>query len=185
MQPLDSFLGVEMSSERVTIFIDGSNLYHCAHERFARTDVDFVKLSALLTSGRKLVRTYYYNASVRQEDGEERYRKQQQFFERLRLLPYFDLRLGRLERRGNTVVEKGIDVRIATDMLLQAHQNVYDTAVLISGDADLVPAVEAVKSIGKHVELACVSAGRSRELMQTADLFVDLDPILPQAWRQA
>lgn len=171
-------------NERVVVFIDGSNLYHCAKTEFGRADIDFPKLSQLLCGHRTLVRTYYYNAMVRREDGEERYQAQQRFFENLRRLPYLDLRLGRLERRGNAVVEKGIDVKIATDMLLQAHGSVYDTAILVSGDADYVPAVEAVKSIGKHVEVAVVSVGGSAQLMQTADKYVVLDDILPQCWRR-
>lgn len=60
-------------------------------------------------------------------------------------------------------------------MLWQAHNNVYDTAILVSGDADYVPAVEAVKAIGKHVEVAFVERGRSMDLRQTADRFVPLD----------
>jgi uncharacterized LabA/DUF88 family protein len=164
-----------MPDERVVIFIDGSNLYHCVIDQFGRADIDFSKLAQVLTDGRRLVRTYYYNAVVRREDGEERYKTQQRFFDNLRRVPYLDLRLGRLERRGNAVVEKGIDVRVATDMLWQAHNNVYDTAILVSGDADYVPAVEAVKAIGKHVEVAFVERGRSMDLQQTADRFVPLD----------
>jgi uncharacterized LabA/DUF88 family protein len=157
------------------IFVDGSNLYHCFMEEFHRTDVDFARLGETLCEGRRLVRTYYYNAVVRREDGEERYKAQQRFFDNLRRVPYLDLRLGRLEKRGNAVVEKGIDVRVATDMLWQAHNNVYDTAVLVSGDADYVPAVEAVKAIGKHVEVAFVTRGRSLDLQHAADRFVLLD----------
>lgn len=99
-----------MPDERVVIFIDGSNLYHCVIDQFGRADIDFSKLAQVLTDGRRLVRTYYYNAVVRREDGEERYKTQQRFFDNLRRVPYRDLRLGRLERRGNAVVEKGIDV---------------------------------------------------------------------------
>lgn len=164
------------------VFIDGSNLYHCCKTQFRRNDVDFLKLADVLKHDRYLVRTYYYSAVVRQEDGDERYRKQQMFFENLRALPYFDLRLGRLEKRGDSVVEKGVDVQIATDMLLLAHRNVFDTAILVSGDADYVPAVEGVKSIGKHVEVANLSAGRSSHLRQAADRFVSLDEIVPQCW---
>lgn len=164
-----------MAEERVVIFVDGSNLYHCLREEFGRADVDFTRLGVLLCAGRKLIRTYYYNAMVRREDGEERYQAQQRFFDNLRRVPYLDLRLGRLEKRGGAVVEKGIDVRVATDMLWQAHNNVYDTAVLVSGDADYVPAVEAVKAIGKHVEVAFPAQGRSLELRQTADRFISLD----------
>lgn len=161
--------------ERVVLFVDGSNFYHCLMDQFRRADVDFSKLALALCAGRRLIRTYYYNAAVRREDGEERYQAQQKFFDSLKRVPYLDLRLGRLERRGGTVVEKGIDVKVATDMLWQAHNNVYDTAILVSGDADYVPAVEAVKAIGKHVEVAFVASGRSQALQQTADRFVSID----------
>ena len=99
------------------------------------------------------------------------------------MYPYLELRLGRLERRGSTVVEKGVDVAIATDMLRRAYSNVYDTAILISGDADLVPAVEGIKDLGKHVENAFVQAGQSRHLRQTCDRFILLDEkVLEQCW---
>lgn len=172
-----------MADERVVIFIDGSNFYHCLMAEFHRADVDFSKLAQTLSMGRRLIRTYYYNAVVRREEGEERYQSQQRFFENLKRVPYLDLRLGRLEKRGGTTVEKGIDVKVATDMLWQAHNNVYDTAILVSGDADYVPAVEAVKAIGKHVEVAFVTSGRSLDLQQTADKFIALDTsVLSACW---
>lgn len=169
-------------SERVVIFIDGSNFYHSLKDKYGRSSINFAKLAVQLAHQRTLVRTYYYNASVLQADGEDRYRAQQRFFQGLRKLPYFDLRLGRLEKRGTTVVEKGIDVRISIDMLQQAYANVYDTAVLVSGDADYVPAVEAVKGSGKHVELAALPKGRANQLVQVADLVVDLEAIIPSCW---
>jgi uncharacterized LabA/DUF88 family protein len=169
-------------NERVTIFVDGSNLYHSLQTEFGRVRLDFIKLATALCQDRTLVRTYYYNAVVRREDGEERYRNQQRFFESLRQLPYFDLRLGRLERRGNTVVEKGIDVQIAIDMLRFAYTNSYDTAILVSGDADYVPAVEAVKEAGKHVELACLRSARSHHLRQVVDQVIPLNDIIPGCW---
>ena len=41
--------------------------------------------------------------------------------------------------------EKKTDVNIAIHMLNDAHEDKYDTAVLVSGDSDLVPAMEMVK----------------------------------------
>lgn len=63
-----------MAEERVVIFVDGSNLYHCLMEELHRADVDFARLGEALCEGRRLIRTYYYNAVVRREDGEERYK---------------------------------------------------------------------------------------------------------------
>ena len=42
-------------------------------------------------------------------------------------------------------VEKGVDAAIITDLLSLAFDDNYDTAVLISGDADYAPAVEYIQ----------------------------------------
>ena len=74
-----------------------------------KTNVDFHKLSLLLcTPSRELIRTYYYNAPSINQTGEERYKSQQRFFESLRKMPYFQLRLGRLKHRDGGVIEKGV-----------------------------------------------------------------------------
>lgn len=49
--------------------------------------------------------------------------------------------------------EKGIDVKLATDLIVGAVDNQYDTAILISSDTDLVPAIDWVrKRMEKRVE---------------------------------
>ena len=166
-----------MPKLRVAIFIDGSNLYHSTKKDYRRTDLDLGKFADLLLAGRFLVRVYYYNASVLQEDGLELYKSQQRFFEVIRHLPYFEVRLGKILKRGESRIEKGIDVRIAVDMLTMAHDDVYDVAVLVSGDADYVHAVESVKGTGKHVEVACFRSSRSDQLMQQADRVIGLDDL--------
>lgn len=45
--------------------------------------------------------------------------------------------------------EKGVDVKLATD--LQKLKDIYDVAVIVSGDQDYVPAVEVLKDFGKSV----------------------------------
>ncbi len=45
--------------ERVTIYIDGSNLYHGLKNICRRTDLDFSRFSMWLAKGRQLIRTYY------------------------------------------------------------------------------------------------------------------------------
>jgi uncharacterized LabA/DUF88 family protein len=48
-------------------------------------------------------------------------------------------------------VEKGIDTLLVTDMIRLAHSDTYDVAVLVSSDADMVPAVEFIHTMGKKV----------------------------------
>lgn len=49
--------------------------------------------------------------------------------------------------------EKGIDVKIATDLIIGALDNQYDTAIIASSDTDLVPAIDLVRNrFKKRVE---------------------------------
>ncbi len=170
-------------AERVAIFIDGSNLYHCLKGDFGHANLDFEKFVGRLCAGRRLIRAYYYNAPIRIQDNPEKAKSQQRFFDRLRDVPYLTLKLGRLEPRGNTVVEKGVDVALVVDMLRLAYRDVYDTAILVSGDADFATAVEAVQDLGKHVENVIGQTGQSKLLRQTCDRFTLLtEDFLRDCW---
>jgi len=45
--------------------------------------------------------------------------------------------------------EKAVDVKLATDMIMLS--DIYDIAIIVSGDQDYVPAVEELKDCGKRV----------------------------------
>lgn len=162
------------STERVMIFIDGSNLYHGLKNNIGNTHIDFRKFGQLLCGARKLIRIYYYNVTLIQSENKEEYKRQQQFFEKLKLgVPYLTVKLGRLEKRPYGYVEKGVDVKIAVDMLVYAYRDTYDTAILVSGDGDFADVVEGVEELGKHVEVAYFS--KAMRLRQVADKFIELD----------
>jgi uncharacterized LabA/DUF88 family protein len=42
--------------------------------------------------------------------------------------------------------EKGIDVKLATDLIVGAIDDKYDTAILVSSDGDLIPAIDWVRN---------------------------------------
>src|SRR5262249_35741406 len=54
--------------------------------------------------------------------------------------------------------EKRVDTRLVADLIHYAANGAYDAAVLVSGDDDFVPAVEAVNALGKQVWGATWSA---------------------------
>ena len=160
--------------ERVMIFIDGSNFYHALKEIIPDRQVDFGKLPQKLCGGRRLGRTYFYTVPVERKENEENYRKQQQFFSRLTRIAYLETRFGRLVNIKGAWVEKGVDVRIAVDMLSMAVKDNYDTAILISRDGDFAYAIEAIKDLGKHVEIA--HPFKSHHLISCCDKFIPLTP---------
>ena len=113
---------------------------------------------------------------VDQVDDPDLFRMQQPFLKALRNIPYFQVQLGRLERRPTgQYMEKGIDVYLATDMLKYAYKDIYDTAIIVSGDGDFTYVVREVKDLGKHVENASLRSSRSMVLSQTCDRFTLLD----------
>lgn len=161
--------------KRVVIFIDGSNLYHSLINLLGHAKLDFGKFIEKLSSGYELFRTYYYNAQLNQQADPNAYKAQQQFLSSLRSLPFFELRLGVLRPRGDTWVEKGIDVKVAVDMIGMAYKSQYDVALLVSGDGDYVDCVRAVKDAGKHVVNAYFVSSQSQALRDACDDWICMD----------
>ena len=76
--------------------------------------------------------------------------------------------------------EKAVDVKLATDMILL--RDIYDTAIILSGDQDYVPAVQAVKDSGKRVVNAAFQTrggqllpGGARRLNQVTDESLEIE----------
>jgi uncharacterized LabA/DUF88 family protein len=107
----------------------------------------------------------------------EGYKSQQRFFSRIAKIPFLELKLGKLLTRGGEPFEKGVDVQIAVDMIRYARNNAYDTAILVSGDGDFAPALEFIKEFGKHIENAYFTKGRSFNLSNHSDRFINLDQL--------
>jgi uncharacterized LabA/DUF88 family protein len=70
--------------------------------------------------------------------------------------------------------EKAVDVKLASDMIIL--KDIYDAAVIVSGDQDYVPAVQVVKDFGKRVVNVAfltrggeVLPGGARRLSQKTD----------------
>jgi len=182
-------------TSRVCVFIDGSNLYHGLQTNEGRTDIDILALAReLCRPDRILMRTYYYIAREDQSANPTGYRQQQKFFWALQNLPYVELKEGRLSYRGGEKPrEKGVDVQLAVDMVRFASNDNYDTAILVGGDEDFTYAVEAVKDMGKHVEVAgwrqkarsdSLGANLSIPLIKACDVLIEFSSeFLAHCWQ--
>lgn len=81
---------------------------------------------------------------------------------------------GRLVRREGQVEQKAVDTRLVVAMCTIAHQRQVDTFVVVSGEEDIVPGVEAAEDLGLQVEVWSIEATDSaptvsRELVTIAD----------------
>lgn len=181
----------QKKSERVIIFVDGSNFYHSLKDTFDvhHEEIDFRKLVDELKSGRLLVGVYYYNAPLDMKYNKDVYWKQQKFFADLRRIPGFNVILANMRKtiKPDGKVEyavKGDDIHLGIDMVSLAYENQYDTAILVSGDGDFAPAVKRVQKLGKKVENAYFAVSRSSLLKQVCDRSVLLNEIVEKCLKE-
>ncbi len=160
-------------SERIGLFIDGSNLYAAA--RALGFDIDYKKLLGVFARKGKLIRAFYYTALI--EDQE--YSPIRPLVDWLDYNGYtmvtkptkeFTDAMGRRKIKGNMDIELAIDVMEMAQYL--------DHVVLFSGDGDFRRLVEAIQR--KGVRVSVVSTVRSQppmvadELRRQADTFIEL-----------
>jgi uncharacterized LabA/DUF88 family protein len=163
----------EKKKERVAIFIDGSNLYYSLKDLDV-AKLDFQKLVKMLEKDRLLVSVYYYNAPLDISIDSKKYWEQQKFFDALRRIPGFNVVLARLRKHkkedGTFSFEvKGDDIYLAVDLVSGAYENLYDTALIVSGDEDFVPAIRKVQKLGKKVENIYFCTTSSNYLKKTCN----------------
>jgi len=175
--------GPSPSYRQVMIFIDGGHLRKYLEEKWQSDEISGNGLQELtfellghVRFGNvvgELIRTYYYDAIVGEDERELR-QKQNESFRRLHI-PFCTVRLGRLkktEKEGHR--QKGVDILMAIDMLTKAYENHYDIAIVVAGDDDFVDLIEAVKDAGKRVLGAFIPGRVSEKFMQSLDVQIPL-----------
>ena len=175
---------------RVITYIDGFNLYFGLREKNWRKYLwlDLWEFSqALLLRQQVLHHVKYFTSRVRSNIGKQE--RQSAFLDALTTLKNVTIYWGRFqpdEKRcqkcGHYAYhpqEKKTDVNIATQLICDAFHDRFDTAIIISGDADLVPPIEAVKELfPKKRIVARDCPEHDRILEQVAPCQIPLQPLL-------
>ena len=141
---------------KIAIFIDGGYLGKILQKY--NHNIDFSRLAREMSQDKEILRTYYYNCLPYQsnpptQEEKERFSKAQKFHYALERLPRFEVREGRLARRGNEYEQKGIDTLLSIDMVNLSASGKISDAVLLAGDSDFIPAVRVSKEHGVNIFL--------------------------------
>jgi uncharacterized LabA/DUF88 family protein len=160
-------------TDRVVIFIDEANLYHAALER--GITIDYAKFFALLKDSSANCQAIAYVATDRSNH------RQKGFLNRLKRQG-FELVTQEIIRRLDGSVKGNVDLRLGAELLVKRVQD-YDTAVLVSGDADFVPVIEQSRNQGKRIEVASFRTNTGAALIKAADSYLNLDLLIDQIRR--
>ncbi|MEL6605699.1 MAG: NYN domain-containing protein [Cyanobacteria bacterium J06614_10] len=154
---------VNQNSDRIAIFIDGSNLFYAASH--LNIEVDYRRLLSSLVRGRRLLRAYFYTGVDPQNE------KQRGF-------------LLWLNRHGHRVVSKelthlpdgsrkaNMHVEMAVDMMRIAEY--CPTLTLLGGDGNLAYALKVLSQRGTFIEVVSLQSMTSDSLIDLADSYTDL-----------
>ena len=143
--------------KRAVVFIDGSNFYFKMKSLRIKglRKYDYRRLCENLAGDRQIIAIGYYVGVVRATfndvKGQQLRRAQIDLFNRLRDQNVM-VHKGYLMKNNGKYHEKGVDVKLATDLLVGAYENLYDDAIVISSDTDLIPAMQKAKELKKNVE---------------------------------
>ncbi len=169
--------------EKVVVYIDGNNFYKYLKDKKVNfpkgVKFDFNKFIDFLARGRECVSKRYYIGIARNLDNTEKskqiVRGQQKFLSGIEK-EGFVIKRGRVIYDGGGIREKGTDVKLAIDLVIGAVDNMYDTAILVSSDTDLIPAIKYLKYKGKKLEYVGFSHNPSLSMQKYADFSVLLLP---------
>ena len=132
--------------EQIVVFIDNSNIFKGFRKYSIKADYE--KLKKTIMQGRKLNGIFLYEGVIYPMSPEKK-----KWYKDLSNKSGYVIKASFNKIAFNEAIEKKIDIKIAIDMVSLAHENAYDTAVLVSGDGDFVPVVKKVKKLNKKVEL--------------------------------
>ena len=143
---------------RSIIYVDGFNLYYGAVRGTTHKWLNLQQLFERLRPHDCIQRIYYFTAEVTGPHAVN----QRAYLRALATNPLVQILFGKFKRKQLTcrvvgcdyartrvfsaVEEKRTDVNIATQMLSDAFRDQAERLILVSGDSDLVPAVNMIKS---------------------------------------
>ena len=176
--------------QRVVVYVDGFNLYFGMKSKGWRKLywLNLVALaSALLKQDQQLHKVHYFTSRIRStKNNLTDIQRQTTYLEALACQSGLDIHWGHfLEKPRQCLTcgaqwlsyeEKMTDVNMAVQMLTDAYKDLFDTAILISGDSDLTTPVTTLRQQfpSKRLIVAFPPGRKSNELSKASNGFLTI-----------
>ncbi len=171
-----------MPPQRAIAYIDGFNLYYGLKsngwKRYYWLNIPAM-IQSLLKPQQILTKTKYFTSVVTSPP--DKSKRQRTFLEALQTLPGIEISYGhflssqvtciKCQHTYTTYHEKMTDVNISVQMVEDASQNLFDLAILVSADSDLVPPIKTIKRLfpTKSIIVVFPPGRTSKALQKVAD----------------
>lgn len=190
-------------SNRSIVYIDGFNLYYGALKGTKNKWLDLETYFKRLRQTDEIQKIWYFTAEV---TGNTSLSNQRAYLDALAAhCPLVEVKYGLFKKKNlscrvtrcthtpskqySVYEEKGTDVNIALQMIDDVYQNLCERTILVSGDSDLVPALELVKKRFPQTEITVYipsqhpKRGAARELRGIADKdrTLPLEPLISRS----
>jgi uncharacterized LabA/DUF88 family protein len=150
--------------QRVGIFVDVQNMFYSA-KTLHQSKIDYRKLMDGILRGRRLVRAIAYVVQKSDVD-------QSSFLEALRRSG-FEVKEKVLFTREDGSTKGDWKMEIALDALTLESR--LDCAVLVSGDGEFLPLIQALNSRGCRTEVVSFEPCTSNDLMRACHQFINIE----------
>ncbi len=143
--------------------------------------LDLETMSDELVGSYSRLRTYFYNVLPPNEKTAESVRE---YHTSLGLSNRIEVRLGKMQKTPGDSKnrQKQVDVLLAIDMFRLASSGKMDLAVLVSGDGDFVPLLQAVKDEGVLTKVVYAPESCDNELRVVADAHLEIGAADLRRW---
>ena len=171
---------------RIMFFVDGFNLYYALlipkYRKYKWLNYRHL-CECFIKKSEKIVGVYYFTAYVPWDT--QKILRHKRFVKALEsvgvktvlgVFKYRDRYCHKCHNDYQTWEEKQTDVNIAIKLFQTAMEGIYDWAIIISGDSDLVPAIKALKESfpSKQIGVIIPIGNRSKELKSVADFHMKM-----------
>lgn len=156
--------------KRIMMFIDSNNFYKNAENlvgknpkfSWAKLILGIRDLYQQIEPESNFIKAYYYSALSDRSDNPAKYDSHKKFLDAINRIPFVEVVLGYLMRKpkddsvpidkNNPAtykhVEKGTDVNLSNDILMNAFQQKFDIALLVAADGDFGDTLTKAQTCG-------------------------------------
>lgn len=151
--------------QRVSLFVDGANMYYA--QKKLGWFIDFRKVLHFFGqgAGSEISEAYYYTGADSQTKGRDN------AFHEYLMFSGYTVRTKAIKQMvddntGELVEKANLDIELVIDMFNTVA--LYDTCILMSGDSDFERALELVRTKGKRIAVVAHPEMTARELRNVA-----------------